>query len=120
MDAVEFLKAWKRMCDSTSELDGLHNCEKCIWGGARSWAGTCQKDMVDEPEEAVAIAQKWAEEHPVKTMLMDFFEKFPKAERELSGLPTNCPDTLYGVDQMCIEADMPCFKCWNRPLEEEK
>ena len=71
MDAVEFLKTLCRMC----------NCErhKCTFGKRLSVFVTCTVWRKTHPDEAVAIVEKWAKEHPVKTRQSVFLEQFPNA-----------------------------------------
>ncbi len=114
MTAVEYLKTYKRMCDS---LD-----RRCSFGcpmhelKRKSAKAICREAMIANPEEAVAIVQKWAEEHPVKTILDDFFEKFPNAPRKKSGEPIVCPESLgYRTERNGCHTE--CYDCWNRLLE---
>lgn len=69
MDAVEYLKTLRRMCDrECHELDTY-----ALWQKAN-------------PEEAVAIAEKWAAEHPVKTRQSVFLEQYPNVRLDTNGL----------------------------------
>lgn len=58
MDAVKFFKEWKRMCD----LCG-NDCRKCSMS-KKGNGDICTNVMRNEPEEAVAIVEKWSAEHP--------------------------------------------------------
>ena len=71
MDAVEFLKTLCRMC----------NCEccNCEFKKRLSAFETCTAWRKTHPDEAVAIVEKWAKEHPVKTRQSVFLEQFPNA-----------------------------------------
>lgn len=71
MDAVEYLKTLCRMCH--------YECLKCEFGKARSGFETCPVWQRTHPEEAVAIAEKWAAEHPAKTRQSVFLERYPEA-----------------------------------------
>ena len=72
MDAVEFLKILSRMC----------NCEccNCEFRKRLSVFETCSSWRKTHPEEAVAIAEKWAKDHPVKTRQSEFLKLFPGAD----------------------------------------
>ena len=64
MNAIEFLKAQVRFCDSYRE------CDKCP---LRDLAdahdlGSCHGLDARYPEELVAIVEKWAAEHPEETL----------------------------------------------------
>lgn len=76
---------------------------------------SCGDFELEYPEEAVAIIEKWAEEHPQKTILMDFLEKFPNAKLRNNGIPPGvCPDILgYSKIRRC---ERSCVDCWNRPI----
>lgn len=72
------------------------------------------------PTEAIAIVQKWSDEHPVKTIKDDFLEKHPNAHLH-NDLPVVCIKSLgyIGQDYVCPSGTYAeCKKCWNRPLSE--
>ena len=83
MDAVEFLKTLCRMC----------NCErhKCTFGKRLSVFVTCTVWRKTHPDEAVAIVEKWAKEHPVKTRQSVFLEQYPEAAISKDGAIVICP-----------------------------
>lgn len=72
MDAVEYLKTLCRMCHC--------ECLKCEFGKARSGFETCPVWQRTHPEEAVAIMEKWAAAHPIKTRQSEFLKMFPGAD----------------------------------------
>lgn len=82
MDAVEFLREKERMCKSFND-----NCENK--DGNNFYCGlryevdksgeSCEEYIKNHPEEAVAIVEKWAKEHPRKTRQEKFLEMFPDA-----------------------------------------
>ena len=113
MTAVEFLKEYDRMCDIQV------TCKKCPFSMERVTC-SCDHFIKKNPEKAVDIVQKWAEEHPVKTMLQDLLEKYPNVILDDRGVPKfNCPYYLgYEKKNSCPNNDTDCVKCWNRPLEE--
>lgn len=58
MSAVEYARSFARMCRS-------HTCGKCPFHESEKFsAASCVKFEGEYPEEAVAIVQKWAQEHP--------------------------------------------------------
>lgn len=71
MDAMEFLKTLRRMC----------NCEccNCEFKKRLGVFETCTAWRKTHPDEAVAIVEKWAKEHPIKTRQSVFLEQFPNA-----------------------------------------
>lgn len=116
MTAMEFLKEYKRMCDYHEP-----NCLNCGIAQTAEFYPNCGPWIADNPEQAISIVQNWAKEHPVKTMLQDFLEKYPNAPMNKKGFPDGvCPRDLGYVDEEC-KSPTPfntyCFECWNRPLE---
>ena len=114
MTAPEYLKEKARM-NKNCDMD-CGDCPLCYANSSKEL--TCVELEAELPEVAISIVQKWAEEHPRKTMLMDFLEKYPKAPLEQSGTPHTCPDTLgYCYGKKCDT--LSCKDCWGRLLEEE-
>ena len=71
MDAVEFVKTLGRMCNA--------ECIRCeFWKRRGKWE-SCNSWQKNHPEEAVAIAEQWAAEHPIKTRQSEFLKMFPDA-----------------------------------------
>lgn len=61
MSAVEYLTAHKRMHNS------VRSCAECPLSHNHNGRGSACCDFEDKhPDEAVAIVEKWAQEHPVK------------------------------------------------------
>lgn len=106
MDAVKFLKEFKRMCNTH---DGCGNCpveERCNFLCIIS---------DEERQEIVGIVEKWSKDHPPKTRLQDFLEKYPNADMEKEGIPDVCCAKL-GYNCSCHKYS--CIDCWNEALEE--
>ena len=95
------IKDLKRMCESyKSKCTDCPLCGRC-----------CAFEISDE------IVDKWAEEHPVKTYAMDFFEKFPNAPKGKDGGPKPCIKDIYNnLDIDCSKSD--CVDCWNQEMKE--
>jgi hypothetical protein len=78
----------------------------------------CEPDHF--PDNADEIADKWVAEHPIKTYAMDFFEKFPDAQRKATtGIPIPCIRVIYSE---FYDKDCPvgrCSECWNREMKED-
>lgn len=83
MDAVEFLKTLCRMC----------NCEccNCEFRKRLSMFETCTAWRKTHPEEAVALVEQWAAEHPAKTRQSVFLERYPEAAISKDGAIAICP-----------------------------
>lgn len=115
MDAVEFLKEWKRMCESTLYGDCPVNkyCRCCVDSEISI--------LESESEKIVNIIEQWSKEHPRKTRLQDFLEKYPNAKLSADGAPFACVGDLgYCVRDFsanCL-SDYDCVECWNQPFED--
>lgn len=103
MDAVEFLKTLCRMCNC--------ECYKCEFERRLSGFETCTVWRKKHPEEAVAIAEKWAAEHPAKTRMSVFLEQWPDVRiNKVDGLPMASPCDLDGKLAGKCEG-IPCPEC---------
>lgn len=103
MDAVEYLKTLCRMCNCP-----CHKCE--FWKRLRRFE-TCEAWRKNHPEEAVAIVEQWAKEHPIKTRQSVFLEQWPNAcIKKADGLPMASPCDLDGkLAGKC--GRIPCPEC---------
>lgn len=109
MDAVEFLKQLERFCDHHSD------CESCGFESNIVCANIREDVVTHNPQQLVATIEKWAKEHPQKTYLMDFAEKYPHHRTIASGAPATCRENLYPTTDgfnMCIRPDHDCKTCW--------
>ena len=101
MDAVKFVKTLGRMCDA--------ECIKCEFRKRLSGFETCAVWRKTHPEEAVAIAEQWAAEHPIKTRQSEFLKLFPNAQTD-SGCLNACPMDIFG--DMGINCNkQTCYEC---------
>ena len=119
MDAVKYFEEKRRMLNAIGGCI-TSSCIDCPIGRDNNGIGVrCTELQIEYPEEAVAIIEKWSQEHPLKTMLSDLLEKYPKASLERDGTPPLCPEDLgYCEETYCDMNSLDCTKCWNRPLEE--
>ena len=97
MDAVEYLKTLCRMCHC--------ECLKCEFG-KRSGSVSCNVWQKTNPEEAVAVLEKWAAEHPAKTRQSVFIEQYPEAKLTEDGVLALCPMSISseyrGENNSCV------------------
>ena len=113
MELIKGLKLIKNICDKNDICD---NCP--LYAGNNITGLSCNKFILKCPEEVEKILTKWAEEHPQKTILMDFLEKHPSAPLNSQKMPFTCPYKLgYGKEADCNDSE-DCPDCWNRPMEE--
>lgn len=113
MDAVEFLKEYHRMCKSV-------DCIKCgLYHLNNETGSNCPEYIEAHPDKAVQIVEQWSKEHPRKTRLQDFLEKYPKAPLTLDGMktPKACAQQL-GYCESCHYVGGGCYQCWNEPVED--
>lgn len=117
MDAFEFCKEFGRMCKANYVAGGFcHECPLNNWNERDCYAAY---DLTDaQIKERIDIVEKWSKEHPVKTMAMDFFEKFPNAPKKEDGTPIMCPSACGYEEVSDCNIVQKCVECWNRPLED--
>ena len=120
MTASEYLMEKARMTEECRIA-----CADCLLFCYHNGTGSgCNSFEYKHTEQAIAIVQKWAQEHPRKTILQDFLEKYPKARVNEKGYPDDvCPAELgyLGENFECEEVfDTNCESCWNQPLEVEE
>lgn len=102
MDAVEFLKARKRMCETND----------CNEGGCPLFQYNCNNDGTDEENvQTVAIVEQWAKEHPVKTRQSEFLKQWPDAKVGDDGYPSVGPCQLYKDMEEKDENGVCCKNC---------
>jgi len=113
MDAVEYLKEKGRMTKKCNI-----NCKDCPLRNNGTAHTDC--DFLEEnmPEQAVAIVETWAKEHPVKTYLSVLLEKLPNIKLHNNGTPLHCPSHYFKASNVDCHK-VRCWDCWNREYKEE-
>ena len=81
MDAVEFLKEKERMCNKCSACSGCPVCKE-----NNGFNMDCEDLQIENPEEFVAIIEKWSVEHPAKTRQSELLKMFPGTRINLDGV----------------------------------
>ena len=118
---IDFFAEAKRHCDSRTACEAdAANKEQCPMFEVCDHPLTeiCVEDAI----KAMKSLQKWSDEHPKKTYAQDFFEKFPKAQRNWDGTPFVCRKRIYGGIRSTLEdCDYTgaCYRCWSEPLNDE-
>lgn len=112
MDALEFLKERKRMCNSYS------HCEGCPFDDSK-----CVIDSTISGEDfkrTIAIVEQWSKEHPRKTRQSVFLEQYPNANI-IEGTLTICPYNLGLIDKCRSGLGNLCYECrekfWGQEVE---
>ena len=119
MKANDYLKAKGRLCKQY--LCGRCPLRACDTIGPTGYQAeySCIKLERDIPKQAIEIVEKWAKDHPVKTYLSVFLEKFPKAKVGKEGFPSICVSGLFNTEKYCNDRSINCKECWNREYKEE-
>lgn len=111
MDAVEFLRDFRRMCNSYG-----NTCDNCkLDGDGCSFSG-----CVCDHEKMIHVVEEWAKEHPVKTRLLELLKVLHNCRR-VQGYPEHCI-LEYDTKQKCM--GRRCLDCkkifWLTPIKEEE
>ena len=109
MDAVEFLRDFRRMCLS------YDNCTGCELEDAQ--CETTEKDC--DHEKVIRVVEKWAKAHPVKTRMSAFKKLFPNYNYP-SDLPIACVRVLDCTATSSKNGHECKMKFWFTPIEEEE
>lgn len=114
MSAMEYFKTKDRMTKGCS-ID----CYECGFHANNNGKNApCRSLEIAYPETAIEIVYNWGKDHPVKTMMQDFFEKFPNAPKNDDGTPQCCPKNCgYTEEDYCGDLYGNCLMCWSRPIE---
>ena len=116
MDAVEYVKQRKRMCDYYKH----NNCSKCPAFSCEECGG------LNGISTMFPIVEKWAKEHLAKTRQSELLKQWPYAKISDDGLPAISPCQLnvlfiHGKAQKDCEDRGVCNKCrrdfWLKEIE---
>lgn len=108
MDALKFWNELQRICGIFKSCDDCPLYEEVCMG--------CSLYDIEDIKRTIQIVEQWSKEHPQKTRLDDFKEKYPNASPDAHGFPDFCCAKLGYV---CNCGETTCEECWNMPLEEE-
>lgn len=117
MDALEFLRERKRMCNLCK------HCEGCPLKRAGCGLGTSASD--EEYEKIIAAVEQWSKEHPRKTRQSVFLEQWPDAEIDVNGVIQLCPMSISATHRdnngECKNPEKLCRDCrrefWGQEVE---
>ena len=102
MDAVKFVKTLGRMCNA--------ECIRCEFWKRKSSGESCTSWQKTHPEEAVAIVEQWAAEHPTKTRQSEFLKHYPGAQITIDGFLHACPMEVFSDTGINCSAQT-CTEC---------
>lgn len=114
---IEKSRMIKQQKDGVCKLD-CSDCPLSISNNGKDIS--CSHFETGYPEEAIAIMQKWSDEHPQKTYLSEFLKNYPNAPLEYNGTPYFCPYRLGLMSKYVCRKDRNCVECWNQPIEESE
>ena len=121
MDALEFLKEHKRMCNAYS--NSYNGCCDCPLVSHCSIGSTASDD---DNKKIVDVVEQWSKDHPRKTRQSVVLEKWPEAAIDSYGLLDLCPApiskshrNIYGS---CPHVGVNCYDCrlefWMQEVDE--
>lgn len=114
-----YLAEKKRMTKITSTGVCKITCANCPLSEKNNGKGRlCVDYEMHYPEKAIAIVQKWSDEHPQKTYLSEFLKNRPNVMLNDDRTPTFCPYRLGLMGADYCRNDGDCVKCWNQPIED--
>lgn len=114
MDAVEFLRARRKLCADN------------VCGESCPLFCCCDDDIEDNRIRQVLAVEQWAKEHPVKTRQSEFLKIFPEASMLGDEYLNICPAQLSSECRDketggCYDTRMDCCKCkrdfWLKEIE---
>lgn len=117
MDAVEFLKAFRRMCNKYN-----NTCVDCPFN--QQICDLFEKNC--DHKIMVSIVEKWAKKHPAKTRQSEFLKMFPTAVLIENGALDVCPAAVDSMERNkktggCRDRAKNCFDCkrdyWMQEVE---
>lgn len=118
MDAVEFLRARRKLCDDNvcGESCPLFYC--------------CDDGIEDNRIRQILAVERWAKEHHVKTRQSEFLKMYPNAQKSSDGVLNICPEKIEhekyksaALYKACIYSDTGklCTDCrrdfWLKEIE---
>ena len=105
MDAVEFLRERRRMCNAQDD------CDTCPIGIVCADYFVDHNYSQEKSSGMVSTVEQWAKEHPIKTRQSVFLEQWPDARiHKEDGLPTASPcDLDVKLADKC--KGIPCQEC---------
>lgn len=96
------------------------DCADCLLSAKNNGTGAPCTDLeILYPEKAIAIVQKWSDEHPHKTFVTEFLKNYPHAVVNGDGIPNSiCPFDLGLMNRR--DCGKTCIECWNQAVEESE
>lgn len=120
MDALEFLKEERRMCNSFDI-----GCVKCPLGDIGCFV-VSPEETDEEFEREIATVERWSKEHPYKTRQSVFLKQYPEARLGDDGVlqidPCPISASYRNARNNCATMRRECSDCrrefWSAEVEE--
>ena len=110
MDALEFLRERRRMCNS------YRGCEGCPLEDGKCVVSYVAPD--EDYKRIIAAVEQWSKEHPRKTRQDVFLEQWPNCRMGDDGVIKMCP---RDVNKMHVCGPVGCADCrrkfWMQEVE---
>ena len=125
MDALEFLKEQKRMCNSyINSYNGCCDCPLVESHCVNCFVSNTTPD--EDLKKMITIVEQWSKDHPRKTRQSVFLEQWPEAGIDNCGVLKVCPApisvshrNIYGK---CAHTGVKCSDCrrefWMKEVDE--
>lgn len=115
MDAVKFSEELERMVTNGNKIETVTDfyitveTKHKVFGDRKYSFAFC--------EDTVSQVEQWSKEHPQKTRLDDFKEKYPNAKIDKCFYGNVCCEYIGYVDNCPHEYDeCACEDCWHEPV----
>ena len=117
MDALEFLRERRRMCNS------YRNCEGCPLEDGKCVVSDVAPD--EDYKRIITAVEQWSKEHPRKTRQSVFLEQYPEAGIDMDGVLQICPMSISAAHRdsngECNNREQMCRDCrrefWMQEVE---
>ena len=104
MDAVEFLRERRRMCNAQDD------CDACPIGIVCADYFVNHNYSQEKASGMVSTVEQWAKEHSAKTRQSEFLKHYPDARILTHGCLNACPMDVFSDADINCNAQ-PCFEC---------
>lgn len=117
MDALEFLRERKRICNLQKDCNG------CPFGEAKCSVSNIMPD--EDYKRVIATVEQWSKEHPRKTRQSVFLKQWPEANVDDYGVLKMCPSPISTSHRNahggCANIGVKCSDCrrefWSQEVE---
>ena len=118
MDALEFLREYKRMCKSFGGI-----CDGCPLHKGPCTVISSEND--GDLKRILVEVEQWSKEHPRKTRQSVFLEQWPDAKIDTRGCLDVCPYLVSASHRTtrgrCAQPNVKCYDCrrafWMQEVE---